>query len=335
MKYVSPLTENEISRLNDIMKDGQSSRVRHRAHYILLSAEGYQINEIADIFKVDRRTVSSLIDDWEKSGFDGLTDRPRSGRPEILTEAKKEKAVELLRENPRSVKIVIAKIAVITGMTVSANTLKRLAKSAGLIWKRIKKSVKPKRDEEEFTKAKKAIGELKTRQEKGAVDIFYFDETGFDLQPAVPYAWQPEGETIDVLSSRSARLNALGFLNTENCDFQCCTFECAVDSEIVTACFDRFCEYTDKEKQTFVIIDNASVHTSNVFIEKIEEWKEKGLFIINLPPYSPELNLIEILWRFIKYVWLPFSAYLSFENLVKEVENILKEVGSEYIINFS
>ncbi len=335
MKYVSPLTENEISRLNDIMKDGPCSRVRHRAHYILLSAEGYEINEIADIYKVDRRTVSSQIDDWEKSGFDGLPDSPRSGRPEILTEAEKEKALELLRENPRSVKTVIAELAVITGKIISEDTLKRLAKSAGMVWKRIKKTVKPKRDEEEFAKAKKEIGALKDRQEKGAVDIFYFDETGFDLQPAVPYAWQPKGETIEVPSFKSARLNVPGFLNTENCDFQCYTFECAVDSEIVIACFDRFCEYTDKDKQTFIIIDNATTHTSNAFIDKIEEWKETGLFIINLPSYSPELNLIEILWRFIKYSWLPFSAYLSFKNLVKEVENILKGVGSEYIINFS
>lgn len=29
-------------------------------------------------------------------------------------------------------------------------------------------------------------------------------------------------------------------------------------------------------------------------------------------PYSPELNLIEILWRQMKYAWLPLSAYLSF-----------------------
>jgi transposase len=56
---------------------------------------------------------------------------------------------------------------------------------------------------------------------------------------------------------------------------------------------------------------------------------------MSLPPYSPELNLIEILWRFIKYKWLPFSAYLTFETLVEEVEKVLKNVGSEWFINFS
>jgi transposase len=333
MKYISHLTGDEVLRLNAVVKSGQCSRVRHRAHCILLSAKGYKIDEIADIFGADRRTVSAWIDAWEKSGFDGLPDSPRSGRPEKLTEKEKETALKLLRENPRSVRTVIARLAEMTGKAVSANTLKRLAKAAGLIWKRIKKSVRPGRDGKEFRKAEKLIGKLKMQQKRGKADIFYFDETGFDLQPAVPYAWQPEGETVEVPSFRSRRLSVLGFLNTVNSDFQCFTFECSVDSGIVTACFDKFCEHIDKH--TFVIIDNASVHTSEKFVEKTEKWAEKGLFIIYLPPYSPELNLIEILWRFIKYLWLPFSAYLSFGNLVEEVEKILKGIGSDYIINFS
>ena len=35
---------------------------------------------------------------------------------------------------------------------------------------------------------------------------------------------------------------------------------------------------------------------------------KKGLMIKYVPSYAPELKLIEILWRFLKYYWLPFSA---------------------------
>ena len=335
MKYVSPLTGDEITRLDDIVKNDPSPRVRHRAHCILLSAEGYKINEIADIFKVDRRTVSSWIDAWEKSGFGGLADSPRSGRPGKLTEEEREIAMELIRENQRSLRTVIAKLFVITGKTVSARTLRRLAKTACMIWKRVRTSLRPKRDEKEFERAKKEIGKLRKQQKEGKIDVYYFDGTGFDLQPTVPYAWQPKGETTEVPSSRSRRLNVAGFFNTENNDFHCFTFQCSVDSDIVIACFDSFSEKIDEEIPTFVIIDNAPTHTSGKFTECIEKWAEKGLFIIYLPTYSPELNLIEILWRFIKYSWLPFSAYLSFKNLVEQVEKILKGVGSEYVINFS
>ena len=73
---------------------------------------------------------------------------------------------------------------------------------------------------------------------------------------------------------------------------------------------------------------------SQEFIRHIPKWVKRGLIIKYLPPYSPELNLIEILWRFIKYHWLPFSASMSFSCLVQAVEDILTRFGTDYTINF-
>ena len=47
------------------------------------------------------------------------------------------------------------------------------------------------------------------------------------------------------------------------------------------------------------------------------------------------LGKIEILWRLMKYQWLEIEAYESYSNLVKSVENILINFGSEYTINFA
>ena len=41
------------------------------------------------------------------------------------------------------------------------------------------------------------------------------------------------------------------------------------------------------------------------------EWKQRSIHIFELPSYSPEMNLIEILWRFMKYQWLEIKAYQS------------------------
>ena len=62
------------------------------------------------------------------------------------------------------------------------------------------------------------------------------------------------------------------------------------------------------KKKTVVVMDNASVHTSEAFEECLPQWKKKGRIIQYVTPYSPELHLIEILWRNIKDAWLPFSA---------------------------
>ncbi len=56
--------------------------------------------------------------------------------------------------------------------------------------------------------------------------------------------------------------------------------------------------------------------------------------VFQLPSYSPQLNLIEILWRFIKYEWIEVSAYSSWQSLVEYVERVLKEFGKTYVIDF-
>ena len=88
-------------------------------------------------------------------------------------------------------------------------------------------------------------------------------------------------------------------------------------------------------KKTVVVMDNASVHTSEEFEAYLPRWKKKGLIIKYLSTYSPELNLIEILWRNIKYTWLPFSAYQCLNALRDALENILKNFGSKYQITFA
>ncbi len=60
----------------------------------------------------------------------------------------------------------------------------------------------------------------------------------------------------------------------------------------------------------------------------------QGVGLHWLPPYSSELNLIEILWRKIKREWLSPKAYLGFEHLKAELQTILDRFGSKYQITF-
>ena len=65
------------------------------------------------------------------------------------------------------------------------------------------------------------------------------------------------------------------------------------------------------------------------------ELDPKRLKIFWLPTYSPHLNLIEILWRFLKYEWIKVSAYQSRDSLVAYTKNVLDNFGKEYVINFA
>ena len=199
-------------------------------------------------------------------------------------------------------------------------------------WKRVRKSLKSLRDPDAFAKAKRELEALQKQEDQGQIALYYFDESGFALDPTIPYAWQEPKSVIELPARKYGRINVLGFMNRQN-DLHPFMFEGSIHTGVVIACFDTFCQTLTKK--TVVVIDNASIHTSEEFEDRLPYWKKKGLIIKYLPPYSPELNLIEILWRRIKYTWLPFSAYECLNALSEALETILSHVGSEYQITFA
>ena len=106
----------------------------------------------------------------------------------------------------------------------------------------------------------------------------------------------------------------------------------SINSDVVIACIDDFFPVVDKP--TVIVVEQSSIHTSDAILDKREKWQERNLTIFELPSYSPELNLIEILWRFINYEWIEIDAHSSWETFVASVEKILREFGKDYVINF-
>jgi transposase len=332
MRYIQPLTEEQRVLLNKTMQDDPSFRARSRAHSLLLSAQGKTIKAIAQTYQVHRVTVSAWINKWEQHGAESLHDQPRSGRPCKLTAAEQALAQQYLKDEPRALKAAVERIAQKTEKHLSISTLKRLAKKARLRWKRVRKSLKKLRDPDAFARCQRELEALQQQEDQGRIDLYYFDEAGFALDPTIPYAWQEPHSVIELPAFRAGRINVLGFMNRKN-DLHAYMFEQSIHTGVVVACFDAFCHTLTKK--TVIVVDNASIHTSDDFADRLPYWKKQGLIVKYLSPYSPELNLIEILWRRIKYTWLPFSAYECLNALIEALEDILSHVGSKYQITFA
>lgn len=333
MRFIQDLAPDTIHLLERIYKRSRHPRTRQRAQCLLLSYEGYSVPELVRIFRVSQVTIYHWLNAWETRRFAGLYDRPGKGNTPKLTAAQQQQVKAWGQAFPRNLRKIRALIKETFEIDISSWTIRRILKAVGITWRRVRRRPKGKPDPQEYAQKKAELEALEAQHARGEIDLRYVDQSGFCLIPLLPYAWQLKGETIEIPSSLSRnRLNVIGLFNTDN-DLEAYTFEGTIDSQIMIACIDAFCQTVIKP--TVLVMDQASIHTSEAFMECLPRWRDQGVEIFHLPTYSPQLNLIEILWRFIKYEWLDFLAYENWKTLVASIEEILRNVGKEYKINFA
>jgi transposase len=213
---------------------------------------------------------------------------------------------------------------------VSWWTIKGIIKKAGYSYRRVKKSLKSNRDMIMFHFFAQEIKQLRTLTE---VELWFYDESSFHLNPTVVYAWQGKGSDVTLPAQRGNLLTVAGFMKTDN-SFEGYYQQGSMDQDLFIAYIEDFITKRVKSK-TIVIMDRASFHTCAKVKQKMQDWQKQHLYIQLLPAYCSELNLIEHLWRVIKHEWLPLSAYQSALSLTQQVLEILQNIGSKYRITFT
>lgn len=129
------LESSDRSVLENGRKNGKKSTFRQRCHYILLSDQGKKIEEIAEIYQVNRQTVVTWFDRYQEEGIKGLETKKGKGRPSIIkvdNEAHVTKIEGWVEENSQNLNVTRAKIENELGLKVSKRTLQRfLEKKTG------------------------------------------------------------------------------------------------------------------------------------------------------------------------------------------------------------
>jgi transposase len=328
IREINPLSSKLLER---IYRQSRHHQVRQRAHCLILASQGVKIEELMNIFSVSYKTIYNWFNRWESEGMVGLYNKPGRGCKPTFNSEQKERIREWVRQQPKQLKEVVQKIKEEWGITISTKTIKRILKTLSMSWHRMRRGVGGEPNPQEYQEKQSQLEEFKRLESEGILDLYYLDETGFCLIPCVPYGWQNIGEYLALPSSRSRRLNVLGIMNRNNHLEAYVSFQ-TINSDVVISCIDTF--FSQVHKPTIIVVDRSSIHTSDAILDKIEEWQERNITIFQLPSYSPQLNLIEILWRFIKYEWIEIEAYSSWTTFVTSIEQILSDFGKTYVINF-
>jgi transposase len=111
-------------------------------------------------------------------------------------------------------------------------------------------------------------------------------------------------------------------------------FRFVIKRPAVVQFLDQIAQEAQPGLMTVVVLDNASFY-HNIDQETIDRWfLEHQMVLFYLPPYSPELNLIEIVWKHAKYHWRRFVTWTK-ETIDAELGQLLAGYGPEFEIRFA
>ena len=192
--------------------------------------------------------------------------------------------------------------------------------------------MKQKETPEIFAHKREILRELETLAQKQMIDLYYSDESRVSLEPNVPYAWQFPDEEVFMPAGKGNGLNCFALLSRTN-EGVVKTSEQNFSAQFILEQFETLS--FKLRKLTVIVLDNARIHTSRIIKERIKVWQLRGLFLFYLPRYSPHLNIVETLWRKLKYEWLTPADYQSKEHLFYQINLALKAVGNSLFIRFS
>ncbi len=196
----------------------------------------------------------------------------------------------------------------------------------------MRRRVKEKENADIYQLKRELLGKLETLSQNNRIDLYYADEAAVSLEPNVPYAWQFPDEQAAMPSAKGRGTNCFALLARDNRTVIRSTSE-SLTANFILEQFEGFS--INLKKLTVIVLDNAPVHRARIIKERIAVWQKRGLFLFYLPRYSPHLNIVETLWRKLKYEWLAPGDYKSRETLCYAVNLALKGVGTSLHIKFS
>ncbi len=327
------LSKEEDRTLREMGIHHPHARTRRRAQGVRLLGKGLTLKQVAEEFEVHLNSVEHWRQCWLRLGLVGLQEGARSGRPPSLSRQQRRALGELAQAEGGTSRSLLQRWLERAQPLLSRGTLRRYLRQMGLRYKRCRLSLKAKRDQATFTRAQGVLASLRALARATQCELLYFDESGFGRSPPIQSGWMPRGQTRRALSGwHQQRVKVLGALRHDGAFIWRLREQCTAREDVIA-----FLDDLAKQAHTvcrIVVLDNAGIHKGAPMEEKRRQWQQQGLYLYYLPPYSPELNRIEVLWKQAKYFWRRF-VYVTGEELRQEVRSIMEKFGNTFTINFA
>jgi transposase len=309
------LTEAQTNELRRAHRSATNKRDADRIKTVYLLSRGKSPREIAEVLMLDEDTVGNYRKRYEAGGVAGLLRDAYFGSEPMLSCAEMEElANHLEAQTYLTVESIVEYINQTYQVSYSISGMRHLLHRLNFVYKKAK-AVPGKANAE----LQRAYLEMltKTLAQKGEKDAhYYLDGVHPQHNTQLAYGWVKKGQDRLVKSnSGRQRININGALNAETLEIVIRTDD-TINAQSTLKLFETLEKKHPNSDSIFITLDNARYYKNKLVSEYLETSKIKLLF---LPSYSPNLNLIERLWKFMRKTILYnqyYEKFLEFETAV-------------------
>lgn len=310
------LTDDQVKVLRQAHRTIRDKKLADRIKAVLSLNSGFEYAQVARILLLDEITLRRYVKQFKEKGIDGLLEYRYAGGQTRLNPIQEQELKTFLRDNTkRTAKDIAEYIDKTYAVKFSVIGVTKLLHRLGFSYKK-PKIIPGKADrikQEAFLKHYEAI----KSQMKENDSIYFLDSTHPQHNTNPSYGWILKGKENDKFiktNSGRQRINLHGALNLKK--HNVIVMEEKTINHKSTLKLLRKLKTTHPRGKIYLILDNASYYHAR----QITSWvrKHRRFKLIFLPSYSPNLNLIERLWRFFhqKITWNHyFETYEEFRRV--------------------
>ncbi|MDR9895019.1 IS630 family transposase [Aetokthonos hydrillicola Thurmond2011] len=343
------LSQEQKERLLKTLKEHDNSYVREKILILLLMNDGKTYQEISDFLDIAYPTVAYWAVHGDPDNLESFLDGRREGNFRKVTKEYEDLLLEVIENEPTEYgyefgRWTAARLATYleksTGIKLSGSQVRRVLERKKYVYLWAKYSLEDKQNPEKRKAFKEKLKEYLriTKETPERLQVWFWDESGFSLRVIRRKNWGQKGTRKKVAGKRrKGRENIMGGLryhDKKRINFVIKKGNADVFYEQIKSLnnfliqewieqgntIDNF--YTGSAK-IVIILDNASFHKRKDVLDKIEA-EMPNIILEFLPEYSPDYNLIELVWHSAK----EYIAHRLFES-VSQLEELLIRLLNE------
>ena len=293
---------------------------------------GYQRKEIAKIARIDEDTVTNYTKKYDESCLQGFLEE-NYHQPKSQLEPYTEQLKELFKKQlPHTVNQAIEMIDKETGIRLKPSACRVFLKKIGMKCRRCGVVPGKAMEDDEQRQAQQAFHDnqlqpILDEAKQGKRTVLFVDAAHFVMGAFLGMVWCFVRLLLPSASGRK-RHNVLGAYDPITHEAITVTNDTYINQDVFCDFLDKIAKaYADSGRPITLILDNARYQKCQSVANKA---KELNIELLYLPPYSPNLNLIERLWRFVKKQVLYSKHYDRFDAFRNSINTCITELGTRY-----